>query len=133
MREDDLHTDYYDLGRVFNGDWQTTVLAWLRDGPRRPKDLDAMADRWIIQDRWRQTARRLGHAQIHDALTALTAIDLVEKTQGQTHGLERHIEYRLTPAGEEYLVELDRLRQWLKRFPFVLDNALRVYHERHGA
>lgn len=130
---EERHTDFYDLRRIFNGDWVTTVLAWLRDGARRPRDLEAIADGWHFYDRWRQARRELTRYQIRDALATLTDIGLVEKQRGKTDRFEHQVVYQLTAAGEAYLVELDRQRKWLKGHSGVLDNAVRVYRERHAS
>lgn len=133
MQPEDLHTDFYDLRRVFRGDWQTTVLGWLREGARRPRDLEEMADDWQFYDRWRQTRRGLARSHVRDALAALADIGLVERQRDQGRGFEHHVVYQLTPAGEAFLVELDHLRAWLRQYPDVLDNAVRHYHERRAS
>lgn len=133
MHDEMLHTDFYDLRRVFRGDWQTTVLGWLRDGARRPRDLEAMAENWRFYDRWRQTQRGLALSHVRHALVGLAELGLVERQRDRGHGFEHHVVYQLTPAGEAFLVELDRLRAWLRRHPGVLDDAVRIYHERRAS
>lgn len=129
--DDELHTTaFYDLHRIFNQAWLTTALAWLRDSPRRPRDLDEIVDGWRFLDRWRDTSRGLTHARVHEALTTLAHLGLVEKHEFGS-GFEREAEYRLTEAGKAYLVELDRQREWLRRHPAVLDNAVRHFRARH--
>lgn len=47
-------------------------------------------------------------------------------------GFEREAEYRLTETSKAYLVEVDRQREWLRRHPTVLHNAVRHFRARHG-
>lgn len=132
MNNEELHTtDYYDLRRALNGTWWTTVLAWLRHGPRRPRDLEAIVDRWRFYDRWRKTARGLTHQRVHEALTALTSLGLVEKCEDGP-GFAHAVEYALTEAGKAYLAELDRQRAWMRQYPFIIDNAVEFFHDPHG-
>lgn len=129
MDDEEMHTtDYYDLRRIFNGTWWATVLAWLRDGPRRPRDLEAVVDGWRFYDRWRETSRGLTHPRVHEALTALTRLGLVDKQEDGT-GFGHPVEYGLTEAGKAYLIEMDRQREWLQRYPFVLDQAVAFFHD----
>lgn len=133
MHADDeqLATELYDIRKLFRGDWYTTVLAMLRHGPRRPAELDAATDHWAFYDRWTQTTRRIGHAQIAEALHALTAMGLVERRE-LAGGFQRYVEYSLTLEGEECLPAFDHLRHWLRRHPTVLNRAVRHYHHTHG-
>lgn len=132
MRADDDHsTEYYDLRKLFRGDWYTSVLAMLRHGPRRPAELDKAANSQAVYDRWSQATRRIGHAQIAEALHALTAMGLIQRRE-LAGGFHRSVEYSLTPAGEECLAAMDHLRHWLRRHPSVLDRAVDHYRQTHG-
>lgn len=133
MHEEQLHTDFYDLGRIFNMDWMTTVLVWLRDGPQRPRDLEEFADDWEFYDRWKQAWRALTRYHIRNALAALVDVGLVEKQRSQSGRFEHQVEYSLTAAGEALLVELEHLRVWLRQHPSVLDDAVHLYHQKHAS
>lgn len=133
MADDVLHADFYDLRRIFNGDWLTTVLGCLREGARRPRDLEKLADGWQFYDRWKQTHRGLTAFHIRHALATLADLGLVEKRRGPGDEFEHHVSYQLTSAGEDLLVELDSLRLWLARYPRVLDSAVRIYRERRAS
>jgi len=130
MRADDNQfiTEVYDVRKLFRGDWYTIMLDLLSHGPRRPAELHRAAGTWALRDRWAQTTRRAGHAQIVETLNALVATGLVQRRE-LTGGFHRAVQYSLTVEGEECLAALDHLRHWLRRHPSVLKRAVHHYHQ----
>lgn len=126
MREE-LTTDLYHLNRIRRHDWDTTIMALLRYGPRRPGDVVAAAVGWQFYDPWEGRTRELAESRVRESLSTLVKLGLAEKDSTARSG--RDIEYKLTPAGEEYIAVMEQEREWLARHPDVLDNAVCAFRE----
>lgn len=119
---DELTTDLYHLNRIRRHDWDTTILALLRHGPRRPGDVVAAAMGWQFYDPWEGRIRKLAESRIRESLSTLVKLGLAEKGTNALSG--RSLQYRLTPAGADYIAVMEYEREWLVRHPNVLDNAV---------
>lgn len=124
MRANDwtLAVDTYNIGKLFHGNWDLAVLALLRDGPRRPRDLARMAADWPFRDRWNGTKATLNPSRITEALRVLTEVGLVYKTT-ISEGWDRSVEYGLTEAGVDLLPVLESMQAWLRRHVELFENA----------
>lgn len=116
MRADDwaLAVDNYHISKMFGGQWDMTVLALLRGGPLRPRDLARMVSGARFHDRWHKTETKLSPARITETLRVLTEVGLVRRT-ALSDGWDRAVEYSLTPAGEDLLPVLEQAQSWLRR------------------
>lgn len=124
---DELTTDLYHLNRIRRHDWDTTIMALLRHGPRRPGDVVAAAVGWRFYDPWEGRIRKLAESRIREALSTLVKLGLAEKDLTTRSG--RDLQYKLTPAGAEYIAVMEREREWLARYPNVLDNAVCAFRD----
>lgn len=126
MRDEDrsfaLAIDTYNVGKLFGGRWDLTVLALLRDGPYRPRDLVRMVAGLPFRDHWSRTETSLSQARITETLRVLTQEGLVRRTR-IAEGWDRAVEYSLTDASADLLPVLERLQTWLRSHPELFDNA----------
>jgi DNA-binding HxlR family transcriptional regulator len=126
MREE-LTTDLYHLNRIRRHDWDTTIMALLQHGPRRPGDVVAAAVGWRFYDPWEGRIRKLAESRVREALSTLVKLGLAEKDMNTRSG--RDLQYKLTPAGADYIAVMEFEREWLARYPNVLDNAVCAFRD----